>query len=299
MGGGFWWSSWIRDLGCFWCAAWVSANDNRRYPTQTLPLPPPLCHSVTWSEQGWSFRSACTGAPSEVVVRNPAAARADLSLSTLGASLQMHSSWVESRLPSALLLVPVALQPAKRALSSLHRTPGLGHPVCDSNHPLRRAVSTRVTSPFLWVPSQEHRSQPDHYSLVVQESFCQFPVSLQWELFNMLMYFWCVHWGRWAPHLTLPSWSEPLKLFLIIEKTNKRAYEVCWFSFAAVFLQSCFYFSEFLTVDRIRYVSSAQISVKMKKSEEGKECKKCVDCELCVCLVWCTLPMTPPSYQKV
>ena len=55
-------------------------------------------------------------------------------------------------------------------------------------------------------------------ALVVQESFCQFPVSFQWELFHMQMYFWCVCGGKWVPYsLTPPFLINLLKgLFIYI-----------------------------------------------------------------------------------
>ena len=47
-----------------------------------------------------------------------------------------------------------------------------------------------------------------HTPLVVWVSFCQSPVSFQWELFHMQMCFRCVHEGKWVLYL-------PTSLFFI------------------------------------------------------------------------------------
>ena len=88
---------------------------------------------------------------------------------------------------------------------------------------------------FLWVPSQGHRSWPNHFlpllpnclcifliALVVQVSFCQFPVGFQREFFHMYMYFWCVHGWRWDPlSFTLPTWAKPSTcVFWWMDKEN-------------------------------------------------------------------------------
>lgn len=62
---------------------------------------------------------------------NSAPTTADLSLAWLrGKPALEHSSQAESRLPTALLLVPAVLQPAKGACLLMCRTSGLGRPVC-------------------------------------------------------------------------------------------------------------------------------------------------------------------------
>ena len=70
----------------------------------------------------------------------------------------------------------------------LCKTSGLGYPGWALIAHSLRQVSIHVFSLFLWVHCQGS-------SLVELESFCQFPVSFQWELFHTWMYFWCVHGG--------------------------------------------------------------------------------------------------------
>ena len=79
----------------------------------------------------------------------PRGLRANLSLPCLKDSQCMPSSWVESS--------PLASQ---GGLSPVHRTLGLGHPVCGLtwSHP------TYATSLFFWFPSQGYRSWPDYFS---------------------------------------------------------------------------------------------------------------------------------------
>ena len=50
-------------------------------------------------------------------------------------------------------------------------------------------------------------------ALLVQEPFCQFPVTFQWELFHRRMYFWCVYGERWVPHPTLLYHLDPKSHF--------------------------------------------------------------------------------------
>ena len=132
----------------------------------------------------------------------------------------MCFSQVECRLLTAFLLVPVIFQPDKG-----HHVPCVGpQDLCSQSVALAThshgQISDHVFSLFLWVPSQGLRSQPDclpflpNYmfifltALIVQKSSCQFPFSFQWELFQMYIYFWCVHGGTWIPHPpTPPSWS--------------------------------------------------------------------------------------------
>ena len=107
---------------------------------------------------------------------------------------------------TALLVVPVALQPAQGAHLPCVGPRNWGAQfVARTSHTPGR-VSARVISLFLWVPSRQSTGAnliafllflPDYLwiflaALVVQESFCQFPVSFQWELFHMQMYFFDV-----------------------------------------------------------------------------------------------------------
>ena len=77
----------------------------------------------------------------------------------LGASQQPY---VESRLPTTLVLVPAILQLAKGTRLPCVRS-GLGHLIFDSHCSLPR-VGVCVISLFLQVSSQGHRSRPDHSS---------------------------------------------------------------------------------------------------------------------------------------
>ena len=150
------------------------------------------------------------------------------------------SSHAQSRLPTALLLVSAVLWTARGAdlpcvgpqdwgiqfvaFTTLSPEQVYIHP-----SPLH------VISLFLWVPSQGHRSWPNHFlpllpnclcifliALVVQVSFCQFPVGFQREFFHMYMYFWCVHGWRWDPlSFTLPTWAKPSTcVFWWMDKEN-------------------------------------------------------------------------------
>ena len=114
-----------------------------------------------------------------------------------------------------------------RYLFPPQKTPGLSHPICGLTHSIPRVGLHQYNLSFLWVPSKEHQSWPNHfsslptwllvylsYSLVIQESFCQFPVRFQWELFHMWMYFWHIHeragelYGLLLCHLNLKSVSH-------------------------------------------------------------------------------------------
>ena len=82
-------------------------------------------------------------------------------------------------------------------------------------------VSIHVISLFLWIPSQGHRSWPDHFSYLQTEFHMDLsysfhctgiflPVSSCFQLFTCIMYFWCVGGMRCVPvlllyHLDLPS----------------------------------------------------------------------------------------------
>ena len=105
-----------------------------------------------------------------------------------------------------------------------------------------------VISIFLWItPTMGHRSWPKQFSsipiwsrvyltvLVVQESFCQFPVNFQRELFYKEMDFWCVHGGRSAPcSLTQPSWSRAPSVAFLIPQSNSNNNRKLWLSFLKV-----------------------------------------------------------------
>ena len=153
------------------------------------------------------------GVCSEAVTGSLAASRAVFNLPSMfcfrgkASMCMLLTSGVQSF--TALLVVPVTLH-----------LPCVGPQDWDTqSHP---RVCLCLFLPFpLRSPQTEKSCQLDHFfflflpdyvwifltALVVQESFCQFPVSFQWELFHMQMYFWCVCGGRWVPYsLTPPSW---------------------------------------------------------------------------------------------
>lgn len=132
------------------------------YPkVECLPqlwLPQIQCCTVAWSEENWRVCSAWAGIYSEVVLGNPAATRADLSLHCLGESHCAYSSQVQvSHSPSIYPSSPPTIQ---GGLSPLHMTPGQGCPIYGLTTHSPGQVSTCVISFFLWVPPQGHRSQP-------------------------------------------------------------------------------------------------------------------------------------------
>ena len=99
--------------------------------------------------------------------------------------------------------------------SPSHRTPRLGYPTCNSHSSLSRWMSIHVSSLFLWIPSQEHRSWlipflsflPNHLcilliALVVQGSFCQFPISFQWECSTCRLFLMC----SWKKVISMSSY---------------------------------------------------------------------------------------------
>ena len=132
----------------------------------------------------------------------------------------MRSSRAEFRLSSALLLVPLFLWPAKGS-----HLPWVGPQDWGAQSVAQTAyspgwVSACIISLSPWVPFQGHGFRHDHfsflpiwlcvclsYSVGLQKSFCQLPVSFQKEVLHVYIYFWCVHkgWGVPCPP-TLPCW---------------------------------------------------------------------------------------------
>lgn len=111
----------------------------------------------------------------------------------------MCISWAESRLPSALLLVPPTLNRPRGLVFPLSE-PRTGAPSMWLNFSLPGQISTcvisssRLSLPWGWVLAQII-SLPFLpvwiflIALTVQDSFCLSSVSFQWELFNMQVYF--------------------------------------------------------------------------------------------------------------
>ena len=109
-----------------------------------------------------------------------------------------HSLWAKSRLCTALLLVPLAFQPAKGLVCPVS-DPRTGVPNMWLNQLTPQGRSPLMYSPFSFEfpPS---RTGPDLITsfpflpdsmwifltvLVVQKSFGKFPAKFQWELFHM------------------------------------------------------------------------------------------------------------------
>ena len=88
--------------------------------------PPQIqCCTLMRSEWGQSIYLAQARAHAEVVVGKLA-------------SQHVQSSWVESRLPTSLVLVPPALQPAQGARLPCIGPQNWGRPICGSHHSLPR-----------------------------------------------------------------------------------------------------------------------------------------------------------------
>ena len=112
------------------------------------------------------------------------------------------SSEVESRLPTAPLLIPVAFQPVKKAHLPYVTPQTWGAQCVVQIAHFPGQISANVFSFFLWVLSLGHWSQYDCLpflpnfmwtflkDLVVYESCCQFAVSFQWELLHIEMCVW-------------------------------------------------------------------------------------------------------------
>ena len=172
----------------------------------------------------------------------------------LGASQHSHTPHKRSsvRLPTTLLLVPAALQPAEGSYLP-YLGPRIGTPKCGSDCSciLRVDLRSCILPLSLSLLSSGHRSQPDWFSslpflssymwifliaLFLQESLCQFPISYQWSFFHIWVYFWCVFGRKWVPHLpTLPSWLISYKerwVLLGMGRYYKKAripgYEAYW-----------------------------------------------------------------------
>ena len=159
-------------------------------PQPCQPLP--QCRAVLESKWGWSVLLAQTGVWARVLAASHSCSLNPPPLpSFMIKQACVHSSRVESRLPTALLLVPLALQPAKGGgLSSLCGTPWLGCSIFGSNHSLSR-VDLHLCNLFSSgnLPRgtgqnlmASHPFLPDSMwifltALIVQESLYQTPIS--------------------------------------------------------------------------------------------------------------------------
>lgn len=102
---------------------------------------------------------------------------------------------------------------SQRYSSSQCQTPGLGCPICSSKRSLPREVLYLCNLLPLVSPVPGHKSWPNHFSslpiwifltaLVVRS----LSASIQLVFSENCSSCWCVHWGRWVPHLPAPlSW---------------------------------------------------------------------------------------------
>ena len=74
----------------------------------------------------------------------------------------VHYACQGSRLPTAILLVPLALQPCQGDSSSMCQNPELGHTICVSLSSLLTECFHPRNVPFASGPIPGHRFQPDH-----------------------------------------------------------------------------------------------------------------------------------------
>lgn len=74
----------------------------------------------------------------------------------------VHYSCQESRLPTVILLVPLALQPCQGDSSSICQNPELGHTICVSLSSLFTEGFHPCNVPFPSSSIPGHRFQPDH-----------------------------------------------------------------------------------------------------------------------------------------
>ena len=161
--------------------------------------PPVQRHAVRWSESGWSICLAWAGCTAGWVPETQQPLKQpSLRPSPLGKSAHACSSRAESGLPTALLLLPVVLQPAKGACLPRRGSQDWGAQSVAWTAHSPGQISTHISSLFLWLPSRGHRSQPEifsslptwlradlSYSLGWKEFFCQFPGGFPWELFHL------------------------------------------------------------------------------------------------------------------
>ena len=182
-------------------------------------LPQIQCCAVAWSEWGWRVCSAQCEAWGRTVTANLQLLRKTSLCSTWGLASMCTLLMSGVQASPAFLSLPVVSPPTSQGgLSPLHRTPGLGCSVCGLTHSLPMVGVCWCHLPFPLSPLPGPNTTaflsflPNYLcifftALVIQESFCHFPVDFHWELFHMQMYFWSVSGGRWAPcPLSLPSY---------------------------------------------------------------------------------------------
>ena len=139
---------------------------------------------------------------------------------------RLTPAWVESRLSSVFTCPSISpVCPGEGGVSSMYSTRGLSHSVCSLTHSLPSVAVCPFRSVFSFETPPRGKGMnpvtfflmlPDYVciflkTLVILESFCQFPVSFQWEFFHMWMYFWYVCGSTWA--LCLSSYSPILICF--------------------------------------------------------------------------------------
>lgn len=185
----------VRDLDCFWYAACVSASNGclsllrchlASEPalclTAKLSLwfwqPLPQFGGVSWNKLKQSICADQAGVCVRIVVGHwpVTCAVSVFPLHPFSESKQAcaHSSWAESRLPRATLLVPLTLQPTKGTHFTRVRPQGWGtqHVAWTAYSPGRIATWGRYNLPSLWIPSQGYRFYFDHFSLLTWFYMC-------------------------------------------------------------------------------------------------------------------------------
>ena len=195
----------VRVPDCHWCAACVSVHSGCHCHYRSEPplcliakfspqpwRPSPQCGAASWRKQGRGTCQGSWGKPaSDWCSFSPPCFRSKKAYT--------YSSQEGSRLPTALLLVSLSLQPS--AISFPVSDPRAGAPKI-----WLKSLIPQGGSPLL-SPLPEAQVQPDCLStwswilltaLVVQESFCYSPVKFSSNIFSPIentWYFWCVYGG--------------------------------------------------------------------------------------------------------
>lgn len=162
------------------------------------------CQAVAWSEWVQRVPSAQTEGS-----REGAVPRADLSPPSLVASQHLHTPPEQSLGSSSLSTCPSSSPSSQGGLSPPWSIPGLRCPLYGSIHSLPRANACPCDLPFPLspLPRAQVSTQCDAFlppdymgifpaALVIQDQFCQFPVSFPLVLFHMYIFFWCVGEGE-------------------------------------------------------------------------------------------------------
>lgn len=167
----------IRDLACFWCDAWVIANQSCHCPTQASPLeqaisashgwvfpwswlPQIQCHTAMWTEWGRSVHSSWAGTWSKVIVEQSSLPTTSRASQCPGAP---HEKSLDFPEPSVSTMV---LQLANGTCLPFVWSQDYGAKSVTLTAYSPGWVFTCVISLSLWVPSQGHKSLPDWFSFL-------------------------------------------------------------------------------------------------------------------------------------